>query len=224
MNRIRGVVLDLDGVLFDSEPIHRMAWMRTMESLGNPVEEHSLLRWTGIPCRLLAEHYAETIEPRREPDIYETQKGQAFRAIAAERLRAFSGVPELVARVSRELRAAFATSNTREDAELMLEVSGLRRYFVGGVTYDDVERHKPEPDPYLAAARLLSVAPDECAAVEDSEAGIRSAAAAGMTVLAVASSLSRDEIPEAGAEHVFESTEEALEWLLGRSAQRARLG
>ena len=67
----------------------------------------------------------------------------------------------------------------------MLELSGLARLFEATVSSEEVERGKPAPDVYLEAARRLRVAPELCAAVEDSHSGIRSAKAAGMRVLAI---------------------------------------
>ena len=66
-----------------------------------------------------------------------------------------------------------------------MELSGLARYFVATVSSEEVPRGKPAPDVYLEAARRLGVAPARCAAIEDSENGIRSAEAAGMRVLAI---------------------------------------
>ena len=66
-----------------------------------------------------------------------------------------------------------------------MELSDLARYFLATVSSEEVLRGKPAPDVYLEAARRLGVSPARCAAIEDSENGIRSAKAAGMRVLAI---------------------------------------
>ncbi len=69
--------------------------------------------------------------------------------------------------------------------DLVLELSGLARYFRATVSSEEVPRGKPAPDVYLEAARRLGVSPARSVAIEDSENGIRSAKAAGMRVLAI---------------------------------------
>ena len=69
--------------------------------------------------------------------------------------------------------------------EAVLELGGLAECFDATVSSEEVERGKPAPDVYLEAARRLDVAPERCAAVEDSHAGIRSAKSAGMRVVAI---------------------------------------
>jgi beta-phosphoglucomutase-like phosphatase (HAD superfamily) len=80
---------------------------------------------------------------------------------------------------------ALASSANREIIDLVLELTGLGRYFGATVSSEEVPRGKPAPDVYLEAARRLAVAPSDCAAVEDSANGLRSAAAAGTKVIAI---------------------------------------
>jgi HAD superfamily hydrolase (TIGR01509 family) len=88
-------------------------------------------------------------------------------------------------RAARGWPLALASSANRPIIELVLELSGLDPCFAATVSSEEVPRGKPAPDVYLEAARRIAVAPGACAAVEDSSNGLRSAAAAGMTVIAV---------------------------------------
>ena len=74
----------------------------------------------------------------------------------------------------------------------MFERFSLASFFTGMVTVEDVSKHKPLPDPYLAGARLLGMAPDSCVAVEDSPSGVASAKAAGMYCIAAPSEMTLD--------------------------------
>ena len=110
-------------------------------------------------------------------------------------------------RLLRELagagvKLALATSSQLRWVEMKLAGTDILACFDEVVTADDVERGKPEPDIYLAAARALSVEPASCVAVEDSWAGVESAVAAGMMVVAVAGTVSPDTL--AGADVVVE--------------------
>jgi HAD superfamily hydrolase (TIGR01509 family) len=101
-----------------------------------------------------------------------------------ERLPLIPGAREAVARVAR-WRLGLASSANRALIELALELAELRELFAVIVSSEEVERGKPAPDVYLEAADRLALPAPACAAVEDSESGIRSASAAGMRVIAI---------------------------------------
>jgi HAD superfamily hydrolase (TIGR01509 family) len=95
------------------------------------------------------------------------------------------GAEEVVATLSGLWPLGLASSANRPIIELVLERTGLRDRFSATVSSEEVARGKPAPDVYLEASRRLAVSPERCAAVEDSTNGLLSAAAAGMTVIAV---------------------------------------
>jgi HAD superfamily hydrolase (TIGR01509 family) len=95
------------------------------------------------------------------------------------------GAVEAVRRIATERPVAIASSAHREVIRAALETTGLSSVFREVVSSDEVEHGKPEPDVYLETARRLGVAPDTCLVVEDSFNGVRSAKAAGMTVVLV---------------------------------------
>src|SRR5918992_2187835 len=93
------------------------------------------------------------------------------------------GAVEAVQRLAARSPLAVASSSNRPLIEAVLDAAGLERHFRATVSSEEVPRGKPAPDVYLEAARRLGVAPERCAAIEDSSNGIRSAKAAGMRVL-----------------------------------------
>jgi HAD superfamily hydrolase (TIGR01509 family) len=90
-----------------------------------------------------------------------------------------------VRRIAKRYPLGLASSSNRELIRAVLEAGGIAELFHAVVSSEEVERGKPAPDVYLEAARRLGVRPERAAAIEDSEAGIRSAKAAGMLVVAV---------------------------------------
>jgi HAD superfamily hydrolase (TIGR01509 family) len=108
-----------------------------------------------------------------------------LQAIYREQLPLLPGAVEAVDRLAARWPLAVASSSNRELIDLVLELSGLESHFRVTVSSEEVARGKPAPDVYLEAARRLGVEPGRCAAIEDSENGIRSAKAAGMCVLAI---------------------------------------
>jgi HAD superfamily hydrolase (TIGR01509 family) len=96
-----------------------------------------------------------------------------------------AGADEAVRRLAHRWPLGLASSSNREIIDLVLDRTRWAELFRVTVASEEVERGKPAPDVYLAAARGLGVAPDRCVAVEDSAAGIRSAHAAGTAVVAI---------------------------------------
>jgi HAD superfamily hydrolase (TIGR01509 family) len=94
------------------------------------------------------------------------------------------GAVEAVERLAARFPLAVASSSNRPLIDAVLEIAGIAQYFKATVSSEEVPRGKPAPDVYLEAARRLGVAPERCAAVEDSHGGIRAAKAAGMFVIA----------------------------------------
>jgi HAD superfamily hydrolase (TIGR01509 family) len=119
------------------------------------------------------------------PEEINAEVVRRLEAVYRERLPLIPGAVEAVEQLAASLPLGLASSSNRELIDFVLEVSGLARHFTATVSSEEVARGKPAPDVYLEAARRLGVRPERCAAVEDSEAGIRSAKAAGMRVLAV---------------------------------------
>jgi len=102
-----------------------------------------------------------------------------------ERLPLLPGAAEAVRALEARWMLGLASSSNRKLIMLVLEQTGLVEAFSAVVSAEEVARGKPAPDVYLEAAARFAVAPGECVAVEDSSDGLRSAAAAGMVVVAV---------------------------------------
>src|SRR5689334_15146669 len=121
------------------------------------------------------------MSPTEISDTVVARLAELFR----EQLPLIAGAREAVVELARSWPLGLASSANRPIIELVLELSRLTDCFVASVSSEEVARGKPAPDVYLEAARRMSVPPPRCAAVEDSTNGLRSAAAAGMTVFAV---------------------------------------
>jgi HAD superfamily hydrolase (TIGR01509 family) len=122
------------------------------------------------------------------PDDPETINDEVVRRMLAayrQRLPLIDGAVAVVQRLAARYRLGLASSSNRTLIDAVLDLAGLSEYFQVTVSSEEVARGKPAPDVYLEAARRLGVEPLHCAAVEDSHAGIRSAKAAGMRVIAI---------------------------------------
>ena len=178
------ILFDFDGVLLDSEPVHWACWREVLLPLGVSLEwEFYRDRCIGIDDRLMLQMMAGETRDWRELWSHYPAKKELFRA----RMSAAPPFPGGLAGLLEELRPAYrmaiVSSSSCAEIEPLLERAGLHRYFETIVGGESVTRHKPAPEPYLlAAGRLRARNP---LVLEDSEAGLASARAAGFAALRI---------------------------------------
>lgn len=182
------LIFDCDGTLVDTAAANESAWRTALAGWQVDLDPAWYQSRTGLSAdRLLAELETET---GAELD---------YRAVHAAALDAYQWLihtitpHKTVSAVAEAHRGrvpmAVASGGARQAVEETLRVTGLRPLFDTVVTRDDVRYGKPAPDVYLLAARRLGVAPHACVAYEDTDEGVASALAAGMTVIDVRPSL-----------------------------------
>ena len=150
------------------------------------------------------------------PEEISAEVVRRLEATYREELPLIDGASEAVARLAQRWPLAVASSSNRPIIDLVLELSGLDRFFRATVSSEEVQHGKPSPDVYLEAALRLGVDPEHTVAVEDSHNGILSAKAGGMRVVAIPN---RRYLPGEGAlaeadvvlEDISELTPEAVE-------------
>ena len=182
---IAAVIFDLDGVLLDSES----AWVEVKkeftEESGGHWEERARVEMLGMSStewsRYMHEELGVPVAPERISAEVADRLGQQYR----EHLPLLPGAVEAVKSLAGRWPLGLASSSNRNVIDLALDRAGLAGDFRETVSSEEVERGKPAPDVYLEAARRLGVDPGDCAAIEDSTNGIRSANAAEMAVIAV---------------------------------------
>jgi HAD superfamily hydrolase (TIGR01509 family) len=206
---VSALILDMDGVLADTEGIHVRSWDLALEAIGvEATEERRQL--AGMSSIAIAQELIRRLHlPYTANDLVE-RKRVIFRRLIDRGLKPFAGLPEeLSAWRGRPL--AVATSSARTETTFMLARLGFDGWFEPVVTCDDVTHAKPAPDCYLLAVERLGVPAGECVVVEDSLHGIRAAQDAGARVVAVDTSGLPSRVD--GVLGVFDSTVEALQWL-----------
>ena len=212
---IQAVLLDLDGLLIDSEPIYRSAWQSAAADLGYELSDDLYLTLIGLSDRDSEEALIRAFGS-------EFSLAQ-FRGLWPARWRRqveISGIPVkpglwdfLKVIEKRLLPVAVATSSDVEQAGMSLQAAGLSQRFSCIVTGDLVPNGKPAPDIFLEAARRLGFPPGHCIVLEDSEAGVLAAAAARMPVLLIPDLKPPSARTTALAYRVFASLKEAAEFV-----------
>ena len=179
-----GVVFDLDGVLVDSEHLWEEGWARFSADHGYDWTEADTGACQGMSVPEWGRYIAE--RTGQEPDTAtEDVVGVIVEAYRAGEVSLLPGARELVEAVAGRVPVALASSAARPIIEVVMDSMGLREFFGATVSSAEVQRGKPNPDVYAEAVRRLGVDPARSYGVEDSSNGVRAAAAAGLTVIAV---------------------------------------
>ena len=193
---LRAAVFDFDGVLVDSEPLHYRSLRDALRPEGVEISEEEYLQVylaydDREAIRLALEVHGEDPAPARRERI-EARKVDIFARMIPE-IPVFDGARDLVRALEQDMPLAIASGARHDEVDAILRGVGLRDAFRVIVGAEDAERTKPDPAPYVEAARRLAartagLAPEECVAFEDSMPGIASALGAGMKVVGVAHS------------------------------------
>lgn len=182
---IEAVVFDLDGVLLDSEQVWDEVREELVKERGGRWHEQAQTEMMGMSSVEWSRYMHDELGLPEPPEEISAEVVQRLDEVYRKRLPLIDGAREAVERLAARWPLGLASSSNREVIDLVLDLSGLARYFRVTVSSEEVPRGKPAPDVYLEAARGLGVPPERCAAVEDSHNGIRSAKAAGMRVIAI---------------------------------------
>lgn len=180
------VVFDMDGVLVESEHLWEELWTSFAAERG--------ARWGAEQTRscqgMSAPEWAAFLTDfaGAGDTAQETERmvvDGMITALEQGRIELLPGAREMVAEAAALAPVALASSAPRRVIDAVLVRHGIDHHFKATVSSAEVPRGKPSPDVYLAATRRLGVPAGDCLAVEDSSNGLRAAAAAGMTVVAI---------------------------------------
>lgn len=217
---IKAIFFDHDGTLVDSEPIHYQLWRDVVAAHGVALSE-SLYRdcYAGIPTADNAVDLVTRFAIDEAPASLADAKNRATRRFLAQHaFPLMPGVRAALAQFQRAgMRSAIVTGAGSDGVQATLRQHALGDFFETFVSGDDVSNSKPAPDCYLLAIRRLGLLASECVAIEDTEHGVNSAAAAGVACLAVPNAMSRHhDFGQATA--VFKDLAAAASWILRSAA------
>lgn len=191
-HRPAAFLVDLDGVLVHSHPVHLAAYEQAFRKHG--------LELSAEARRMVADGTGRT-RVLAHADVPDTLSGSVSRAkeeaflalVEAGALEAAPGV-EAFLRVLGESGCPAAVVSNSATAGACVRAMGWERTFAVVVGSADVVEPKPDPEPFLTAATLLGVSPALCVAVEDSSTGAAAARSAGAFVVGIGSGLAPDQV------------------------------
>jgi beta-phosphoglucomutase family hydrolase len=179
------LIFDCDGTLADTMPVHYVAWRAMLEPHGIDFPEDVFYALAGMPSaqivgRLAAEQGIELPAGAIEQMVVDKEQGYVATITSVQPIEP---VVEVARRARGALPMAVASGGHRWVVRKTLEAIGVGDWFDAVVGAEDTERHKPEPDVFLEAARRLGVAPEGCVVFEDGEFGLEAARRAGMAAI-----------------------------------------
>lgn len=194
-DKFSAVLFDFDGVLIDSMPHHVSAWQEILKGMGINIPDDRLRLAEGekakVTIRKLAaesnlsldeQQLEDLVERKRQ--IYRKSAPKGLRPIASHVVKSFRNAGFLTAIVTGSARANL--NHTLSEDELAL--------FNVVISAENYQQGKPDPEPYLRAAELLKLNPEKCLVIENAPLGIRSAKAAGMTCIAIKTTLPESDL------------------------------
>ncbi|MFC4054828.1 HAD family hydrolase [Actinomadura syzygii] len=182
---VQAVVFDLDGVLIDSEPVWEDVRRGYVAERGGRWLPDTQERLMGMSTVEWAAYIATDLVDGVTADEVAYQVIDRMSIKYKEHLPVLPGAEETVRRMAEHHPLGLSSSSPRALIDLVLGQLGLDALFRATVSTEEVDRGKPAPDGYLTVAAQLEVPSRACVAIEDSSNGLRSAHAAGMTVIAV---------------------------------------
>jgi HAD superfamily hydrolase (TIGR01509 family) len=182
---IEAVVFDLDGVLIDSEPVWEQVRRQVVAEHGGHWAPDAQQRLMGMSTGEWARYLSSDLGVGLPPSVVADLVIERMAARYAQKLPLMPGAVETVRTMGARWPLGLASSSPPSLIATFLDASGLRACFVTSMSTEQVAHGKPAPDIYLAVVEQRGFPSRDCAAVEDSSNGLRSAAAAGLRVVAI---------------------------------------
>ena len=212
---IKGIMFDMDGVLFDSMPLHAEAWVKTFESIGIPFTKRQVYLNEGRTGAATIDdefikHFGRHSTGSEQQDIYRT-KSSIFKQMPKPNL--IPGITDVLRylsdkNIARTVVTGSGESTTLDRIELNFPGIFDRSMMV---TAADVKQGKPFPEPYLMGLQKLGLAPNEAIVVENAPMGIQAGVAAGVFTIGVNTGiLEKSDLANAGADLVFDNMQQLL--------------
>nr|WP_121271383.1 HAD family phosphatase [Pedobacter schmidteae] len=197
MNSEIAVIFDMDGVICHTNPYHSLAF-REFFSVRNlaPTDEEFAQHMFGKSNSYILSHFFNRPVTGTELLEMEEEKEGLFRKIYAPHIEPITGIIDFISDLKNNgVKLGVATSAPYANLELILSKVAIREKLGSVLASEDVKKHKPDPEVYLRSASNLDVKPEQCLVFEDSFSGVSAALNAGMRVVGVLTSHTKDELP-----------------------------
>ncbi|UZP02023.1 HAD family phosphatase [Clostridium botulinum] len=179
---MRAFIFDMDGVIIDSEPIHRQVHGEIMNTLGINISKGELALYAGATNEYIFTKLKERYGIKKSvSELMEYKSKLIINKVKEESLEPINGIRELLNALRKNnIKIAIGSSSPRSLIEAVIDKFNLHSAFDCIVSGEEVERSKPYPDVYIEVSKKLGINPEKCIVVEDSHNGVQAAKSAGM--------------------------------------------
>jgi beta-phosphoglucomutase len=194
------VIFDLDGTLIDNNAYHIKAFQAFYDKIGKPfcLEEYKQ-HINGRVNREIFDYVFNTKLSPEKSEAYSDEKEAMYRELYAPHIQPLNGLINFLEELEKaNIPKAIATSGIIPNINFMFEHIPIQDYFETVIDSTQITHGKPHPEIFLKAAMSVNAVPSNCIAFEDSVAGVRSAKAAGMKVIALTTTHAAEDLKEAG--------------------------
>ena len=191
------VIFDMDGVICHTNPYHSRAFREFFSRRNlSPTDEEFAAHMFGKSNSYILTHFLERVIEGDELLQMENEKESLFREIYEPYIEPVTGIVEFMKDLRQNgAKLGVATSAPLANLELIMSKVLVKELMGSIMASENVKKHKPDPEVYLTSAKNLGVTPDQCVVFEDSFSGISAALNAGMKVVGVLTSHSKEELP-----------------------------
>jgi HAD superfamily hydrolase (TIGR01509 family) len=221
LDKLQGVVFDIDGILVDTEYLQWQGWVKVLKAYGKVFSKQEYYRYAGkrgdvIESELLEDFNLNIKEKmlllKKEEILIHWFKSKDLHLMpfAREAVMFF---------IERQIKVGCASGSPRKEALLKLKKVGLASLLHNIVSGTDVKRGKPFPDIYTHAVNSLRLRPESCLAFEDTQYGVTSAKLAGLFCFAIPNEFSQKQ-DFSHADGVFISLQDAIAWIKEQGSKR----
>lgn len=175
---LKAVLFDMDGVIVDTEPLHRKAYFKTFKELGIDVSEELYASFTGASTKRVCDTLIKNFNLKQTFEEIAKIKREYFKDYFYndEEFDLISGVKELIEHYyENDITLILASSATMTTIDMVFEKFELEKYFSGKISGADLKESKPHPEVFLLAAEMAGQPVENCMVIEDSTNGILAA-------------------------------------------------
>ncbi len=180
---LKAVLFDMDGVIVDSEPIHRVAYQKMFDEFEIEVSPELYASFTGKATLPICQYICSSFNLKISPEILVACKRKYFKELFDEdtSFKLLEGVLELIQEYHKKaLVLVLASSASMININRIFKRFDLDPYFISKLSGADLKASKPHPEIFKNAAKASGFLPSECMVIEDSTNGINAAKAAGI--------------------------------------------